>query len=272
MRKAEWGPMKNNCSVCNGQGHNRRSCPLVPEMAEKYQKILDSGVRKAHIEKHLVSAHEENERRNLPSFRKPKKKRHCSFCRDTKHTRRNCPAKTKYRDLLYEANRCWRRGFLEDAEKAGFGVGCLIKIKQTKALGGLRLGQGHPLSHTVTYAVVSDIPWDKMTFMGKYSGRWEYQTDYTFAASTTCGYPFRMSEAELRNLLETNKFYINNSWSIPGDFLEIQAPSIPQPPDGWVSSADKVGQIEWLIDDLSASKLEDYGIIALARKIIKHFS
>ena len=271
MRKAEWCPMKNKCSVCGGQGHNRRSCPLVPGIAEKCQKILDSGVPMNQISKHLVSAYKENERRNQPKQSKPKKTRKCSFCGETDHTRRNCPAKVKYRELLYEANRCWRRGFLEDAEKVGFGVGCLIRIKTTKALGGMRLGQS-AISQTTKYAIISEIPWEKMTFMGKYAGRWEYQTDYTFSATTTCGYPFRMSEAELKTLLATNKFYINNSWMIPKDFLQIQAPSAPQPPDGWLSFKAKVGQIEWLIDDLSASKLEDYGIISLARKIIKHFS
>jgi hypothetical protein len=272
MRKAEWGSMKNNCSVCNGQGHNRRSCPLVPEMAERYQKALDSGVRKTDIHKHLVSAYEENERRNLPNHRKPKKARRCSFCGETKHTRRNCPAKVKYRDLLYEANRCWRRAFFEDVSSGGFGVGCLIKIKKTAALGGVRIGQTHLHDQKVTYAVISEIPWDKMTFMAKYNGRWEYQTDYSFKATTTCGYPFHMSEAELKVLLRTNKFYINKSWTIPRDFLHIQSPATPQPPDHWLSPDAKVGHIEWLIDDLNASKLEDYGIISLARTIIKHFS
>ena len=271
MRKAEWGSMKNNCSVCKGQGHNRRSCPLVPEMAEKCQEILESGVAITHIAKELVSAHEENELRKHRGIRTPKKKRKCSFCGETKHTRRNCPAKVKYKDLLYEANRCWRRGFLEDAGKAGFGVGCLVRIKQSGEIGSMKIGQKILGQEKIMYAVVSEIPWEKMTFMGKYNGRWEYQTDYSFAATTTCGYPFRMSEAELRALLRTNKFFINNNWTIPKDFLYIQAPSTPEPPKDWLSPDVKVGQIEWLIDDLSASKLEEYGIISLARKIIKLF-
>ena len=108
--------------------------------------------------------------------------------------------------------------------------------------------------------------------MGKYNGRWEYQTDYSFAATTTCGYPFRLSEAELKALFGTNKFFINNSWIVPRDFLHIQATATPQPPDGWLLSNTKVKQIEWLIDEHSASQLENYGIIALARKIIKLFS
>ena len=135
----------------------------------------------------------------------------------------------------------------------------------------MKIGQKILGQEKIMYAVVSEIPWEKMTFMGKYNGRWEYQTDYSFAATTTCGYPFRMSEAELRALLRTNKFFINNNWTIPKDFLYIQAPSTPEPPKDWLSPDVKVGQIEWLIDDLSASKLEEYGIISLARKIIKLF-
>ena len=273
MRKAEWGSVQNSCGVCKTPGHNRRSCPKVPELAKQCQVILDSGVPIDQIPKNLMSAYEENEARKHRKTTKPRKQRRCTFCGETNHTKRNCPAKVKYRDLLYEANRCWRRGFIEDLNKSGFGIGCLLCIKQTFGLGHMPLTstQGKLRNKKITYAVVSEIPWEKMTFMAKYNGRWEYQTDYTFKATTTCGFPFRISELEMKELLKTNKLHINNSWVIPKDFLSIHSPVTPQPPENWLTSGTKVGQIEWLIDDLSASKLEDYGIIDLARKIIKLF-
>ena len=159
----------------------------------------------------------------------------------------------------------------EDMEKAGFGVATLIKIDQSGGISGLR-PQGSLKEDKITYAIVSSIPWEKMTFMAKYNGRWEYQTDYNFQAATTCGYTFRISEAELKVLLRTNKFHINNNWTIPRGFLTITSPTPPEPPDDWLSSESKVGQVEWLINEHSASQLEDYGIIDLARKIIKLFS
>lgn len=270
MRKAEWGTMTNTCSVCRGPGHNRRSCPEVPKFAKECKEIMDSGIVITRIDKHLVSAYEENELRKHRKKKKPTKDRKCSFCKVVKHTKRNCPAKAKYRDLLYEANRCWRRGMLEDMEKAGFGAGALIKINQSGGIAGLK-PKTSPEVGKVTYAIVSAIPWEKMTFMGKYTGRWEYQTDYNFQATTTCGYAFRMSESELRVLLKTNKFHINNNWSIPRGFLTIASPATPGPPEDWLAKDSKVAQVEWLINDHSASQLEDYGIISLARKIIKLF-
>jgi len=256
MRKLEWGKYTNTCSVCKKLGHNRTTCPKVPELAEKCKEILDSGVRLKQIVPTLASAYEESELRKLRKQKKvtPTKPRKCSFCRETGHTKRNCPGKTAYKDLLYEANQAWRRVFLEDLNKVGLGTGSLVS---------------YDLTQGTIYAIIQNIPWKTMSFMALYQGRWEYQTDYKIDLISTSGDPIWMQEFELGGLTKTKAVCNKKTYPVAGH-VSIITPSYPNPPEGWVESK-KVGAIEWLINEHSAEQLEGYRVIKLAREIIKLF-
>ena len=260
MRKLEWGKFQNKCTVCGTLGHNRRSCPKVPEYAEKCKEIMASGVPVTQIDKPYVNAYKESELRKTRKPKKPKGTRKCSFCKLTNHTRRNCPAKEKYRDLLYEANRVWRRSFLEDIKAVGFGEGMLLKI----TLPPYKATSRHVIG------IMTHIPWESMTFMAMYSKSWEYQTDLKFEiqASSLSGKAY-LCEEEINTMLKSNKFALKRGISFPKDSVTVLAPSTNAPPPSWPEL--EAHGIEWLIKDHSASILEDKGIIKLAREIIKLF-
>jgi len=254
MRKLEWGKYTNTCSVCKTLGHNRTTCPKVPELAEKCKEIMDSGVRLKQIVPTLASAYEESELRKLRKQKKVTltKPRKCSFCREGGHTKRNCPGKTVYKNLLYEANRAWRRIFLKDVNKVGLGVGCLVAFELTQG---------------TMYAVVQSIPWSTMSFMALYQGRWEYQTDYKIDLMSTSGDQAWLQEWEVGGLTKTAAIRLNN---VSAGQVSIITPATSTAPEGWVESK-KVGAIEWLINEHSAEQLQDYRVVKLAREIIKLF-
>ena len=258
MQKFNWPKAENKCSVCYKLGHNKTTCRMVPLLEISYQECVKL---RSTIPHRIQQGHNEYELRKTrkSQTKKPPKPRRCSFCRDTGHTRPKCPHKAKYRSLLYNANKAWRQEFLRVTSQCGFGVGTFFCY-----------GDGQYTCPT--HAIVTKIPWEKMTFMAYYEGSWEYQTNYLFSCFSVEGSELFLYEVSLLSLFGTvinnprkTQVYYKNSK------IEIKTPVTPQPPDLWAEN-NAVGPIEWLINEHSASQLEDLGVVRTARKIIRVFS
>lgn len=91
-----------HCRYCGNTGHNRRTCPArSPE------------VKKADNDYHK---------------RYRSRTRTCRYCRGSNHDRRKCEKLVADRAEWVTRNAAFRKRFLEDAKKEGWGVGCVIKM------------------------------------------------------------------------------------------------------------------------------------------------
>jgi len=119
-----------HCRYCGNTGHNRRTCPSrSPE------------VKKADNEYHKL-------------YRR--RSRTCRYCRGTNHDKRSCVKLIGDRAEWVKRNAAFRKRFLEDARKEGFGVGCILKIKYWG-------------SEDAHYYFVTKINWDAIVADNRYN-------------------------------------------------------------------------------------------------------
>jgi hypothetical protein len=118
-----------HCRYCGNTGHNRRTCPSrSPE------------TKKADNEYHK---------------RYRSRSRTCRYCRGSNHDRRKCDKLIADRADWVTRNAAFRKRFLEDAKKVGWGVGCIIKMTHW--------------NNADFYYLVEKINWDAVVVDSRYN-------------------------------------------------------------------------------------------------------
>jgi hypothetical protein len=191
----------------------------------------------------------------------------CTFClgsfKSLKHSRSECSRADDTKRLFHKANRNWRREFVNVSRKIGFGVGCLMKMKE---YGYWDPSKGWTPRYEMT-AMVSAIPWDHYSFMCSYDGSHSYQMSKSFS----------FIAGDVSGVMTTQDFSFRNFFSLPEDWPnpylfdgvmknssvpDVVQPSKIDPPADWLMG-DWVG-IDWLVDEYSYDRLQRADIIRLA--------
>ena len=143
-----------HCRYCGNSGHNRRTCPSRP----------------AHVKE------SDNKYHNMY-----RRKRTCRYCRQTDHDKRKCGKLITDRNEWIVRNAEYRKRFLEEAKREGYGVGAIVKRASWS---------------NENYCLVISINWDAITVDNNYnyairgSGIGEdNQGENTFSPPTHYGIP-----------------------------------------------------------------------------------
>ena len=277
MRKMKWGKGTNTCRLCQGAGHNIRSCPELPKILEEAKKIakdpayLPLGRRNYNYYtwQHAEAIFEEGKRKQLKTRPKSTKPRRCSFCKMTGHTKRNCSDKTETKAILYDANVIWRKSFLKKAKEVGLAPGALLKLRKFQSYSG---GVGGWRVYKNTMTLVTGADWDELTFMNSYGLHWQYQALWFIThhlALPDNDVQVRIGQHELKELFGS-LFYADPSKTVSVRNIEVVTPAEVLLDDGWVYN-HQVKEIEWLIGHHSLEQLEnELQILPWAKAIIKN--
>ena len=124
------------CRHCYKQGHNRAGCPDLKQRMEERLKANPND----------WTATEYFEKKNRT------RKRTCSYCTGEGHNRKTCPVLKDDKQFLVKKLATSRSQVLDVFEKEGFGVGSLIKMKDT-----------YWADDDYTTSIVTFISWDQIT-------------------------------------------------------------------------------------------------------------
>ena len=125
------------CRYCYQQGHNRAGCP---DLKQRMQARLEA-------DPHDWQATEYFEKKNRT------RKRTCSYCTAKGHNRKTCSVLKDDRHFLVKKLADARSVVLDAFEKEGFGVGSLVRLKDS-----------YWGDNEYTTSIVTAIAWDKITF------------------------------------------------------------------------------------------------------------
>jgi hypothetical protein len=129
MKGFYWGKGAVRCGFCGIQGHNITTCNLINTHANNALKKIEntpSYVCSPSEHKALVELSRREERRE--KLRKPKSPPRCSYCRGLGHKRPKCQLLKDLRQLVYKANKNWKRIFTQRVNEVGAGIGSLIRF------------------------------------------------------------------------------------------------------------------------------------------------
>ena len=133
MKGFYWGSGVVHCGFCGAPHHNITTCKLVAQIASKALHNLNT------IPRYTISTNEyealselkRREERKVKVVGTKRKRRapRCSYCKSTEHKRPKCNSLINLKQLVYKANKNWRRLLVSRINECGLGVGALIEIK-----------------------------------------------------------------------------------------------------------------------------------------------
>jgi len=125
------------CRHCYKQGHNQAGCPdLKRRMEERLEANPNDWQATEYFEK-----------------KNRTRKRTCSYCTNEGHNRKTCPTLKDDRQFLVKKLATARSQVLDAFEKEGFGVGSLVRLKDS-----------YWGDNEYTTSIVTEIAWDNITF------------------------------------------------------------------------------------------------------------
>jgi len=131
MKGFYWGDGMVHCSFCGQRHHNITTCALVTATASQAMHKLDTTpnyILSRDEHKALYEIKRRVERKHPKEKRKRSPPR-CSYCRSTSHKRPKCESLGQLRQLVYKANKNWKRLFVQRVNECGLGIGALIEMK-----------------------------------------------------------------------------------------------------------------------------------------------
>jgi len=277
MRVMHWGKGTVSCGLCGAKGHNIRTCPHYKDVLREAQLIVDHETKGTPIVgryrwftwQHAMALFEKKKRDNKKPRPKPTKKRKCSFCKETDHTKRNCSVKVEAKKVLYEANVIWRSTFLTKAKEVGIAPGALIKLKRFQSYSGGVMGWR---VYKDTMSLVIGADWDELTFMNSYGLHWQYQALWYIShhlALDDDSVSVKIGQPELRQLFG-NLFFSEPAKSLSVKNIEVITKAEVPLDEAWANN-QQVKELDWLIAQHSLNQLEgELSILPWARNIIRN--
>ena len=133
MKGFYWGRGVVRCKFCGVRGHNITTCKLVnPVVSAALNKLSNDSLYILNSEERCALHEIKKREERKVKTRKPRKPPHCSYCGSPKHKRPKCNLLKDFRQMVYQANKNWKRAFTRRINECGLGIGCLIKLdKQT---------------------------------------------------------------------------------------------------------------------------------------------
>ena len=125
-KQSNYGRSAPTCKFCGTQGHTMTKCP---DMLAMYEEVKDKTIEERDFKGNFAVQYIEKRKGISVTGRKTvKKAKKCGYCRQTGHTRRDCPQMVKDKALIIKANKVWRRLWSKVATKYGLTPASLIKV------------------------------------------------------------------------------------------------------------------------------------------------
>lgn len=100
-----------------------------PDMLAMYEEVKDKTIEERDFKGNFAVQYIEKRKGISATGRKPvKKAKKCGYCRETGHTRRDCPQMAKDKEFIIKANEVWRNLWSETATQYGLTPASLIKV------------------------------------------------------------------------------------------------------------------------------------------------
>tara|TARA_Y100000593_G_scaffold80208_1_gene149671 strand:- start:1421 stop:2227 length:807 start_codon:yes stop_codon:yes gene_type:complete len=263
MRGHEWGKGTVKCSMCFGLGHNITTCPVVQGVWKQYFENL--GKAQALNKDYYPSWHEkkalrEMARREIKKTKptKKRKKSRCSFCNSLRHKRNKCKKLTKLKALVSKANENWRRCFISEANRNGYGIGSLVNAPT-----GL-LGSPYDLEE-FEIGIVSGFDKSKLNVFCAYHGGGQYSS--VPAIDVLVGNELiRIVASRFKGYWSEELLPNNSSWQ----YYEVSSisPHISEMPEEWYKSNDDEA-MKWFFDNISMKNRDYEALEELVQKWTK---
>ena len=129
MKGFYWGTGRVRCSFCGMVGHNITTCKSVSQHA------TNALIKIQNNPNYICNAFELNALKELKKreerktkLKKPKARPRCSYCKSYNHKRPKCQDLKDFRQLVYKANKNWKRTMVSRVNETGLGIGSLIKF------------------------------------------------------------------------------------------------------------------------------------------------
>ncbi len=168
MKGFYWGSGVVRCGFCGHTGHNITTCKSVDQYADlaldKFAKIPDY-VPNSHEHRALVELKRREERK--AKTRKPRKPPACSYCGSLHHKRPKCRHLKQFKQDLYAANKAWKKELSLAFNRAGLGVGSLVKFHEGNGPNDFVLG------------LIVNIDYHNLNLFCSYTGDNKYQSSST---------------------------------------------------------------------------------------------
>ena len=254
MKGFYWGNGVVHCGFCGMRHHNITTCKLVGKIASQAMRHLDT------IPSYIISQDEykalyeikRREERKVSNL-KPKRKRkpsRCSYCKSYHHKRPKCSYLKSFRQLVYKANKNWKRLFARRVNECGLGVGALIELKSdfVRNLGfniepnGIAMVTGYNISDLNVFCALNE-----------YS---QYQTNSTFQIMSG-DWTENISIKFLSTLLHYD--LLARGWWHSEPAPKVLSPMQWKPEEEWLNQEwDEV--MNWFFNDVKEADLNSSGV------------
>ena len=253
MKGFYWGTGVVRCGFCGTHHHNITTCKLVDKVAKQAVHNIEniSGYIITHQEYKALNEIKKREERKAKNS-KPKRKRRpprCSYCKSTGHKRDKCDSLKEFRQMVYKANKNWKRLFVHRINECGLGIGSLIKMRGDFA-GSLGF-QGGNIAMITEYSL-KDL--NVFCALDSYS---DYQGNTTFQVLSGDNIE-NISVKYLSNNLKNN--LLARGWWYNEPTPEVLGAMKWEPDEEWLNSEwDEV--LNWFFNDVKKLDLINTGMM-----------
>ena len=188
------------CSSCYSYGHNKRGCPVLKERAAI--AAAKPAADRSYSESRAIE--------RVAEFKQSMTDRSCSYCGEKKHNITGCNMRKADIATATDSLVTWRKTFVEQAKKCGFGIGAVIKHNHYSNTGGYANGNKENTSppDNFHYRLVAKFTMENLNYWNK-NGEDVFQGKSFSAISTNNRYDFDSCYLpdELRHSLRMNDGY-----------------------------------------------------------------
>ncbi len=111
------------CKFCSKEGHTLAHCP---DMKSTYEQCKDKDLHDRTFKENYAVQY--IERKTAKSKLRKKTGKKCGYCRETGHSRKNCPTMQADKELIIKGNKLWRRMYAESAKEFGATPASLLTV------------------------------------------------------------------------------------------------------------------------------------------------